>query len=256
MIATFCEPVRTPYTFDELADILNDGLASVLGQQPSTATLSVALAKVRLETGNGQFTYNWNLGNCKCPDNEPGQFTAIELNEVLGGKVVWFSPHGRLSGKGGVVVAEPWDSEPWHPQTRMRALAGPTDAGFFYVDFVAGRKRYAKAWQALLAGNAEAYAVELGRSGYYTAPIPVYAAQVVKLAQQSKAKLEGRPHEQIHVPEKWEWHELEANVTALRAEHVNDLFEMNQRDGHSEMAEEEADTLPPEAPDTEPPEVA
>jgi len=252
MIATFTPPVLTPYSFDELADILNDGLASVLGKQPSDATLAVALAKVRLETGNGQFTFNHNLGNVKCPDNEPGQYTAIELNEVIGGKVAWFSPRGRIAGKGGPVIAEPWDAEPWHPQTRMRALAGPTDGAFFYIDFVAGRKRYAAAWQALLAGNAEAYSRELSRAGYYTAPVEVYTAQVVKLYQQSKAKLEGRPHEQIDVPSKWDW--LDAQVAGLQAEHVHDLLEQNQRDAHQEMLED-SDT-DPAPPPTEPPEVA
>ncbi len=206
MLATYTSPVRTKYSFDDLAYSLEVGLASVLGVQPSRETLAVALAKCRLETGNGQFTWNHNLGNVKCPATMGGNYTCIELNEVIGGKVVWFAPQGRIATKNGPVIAEASTVPPGHPQTRMQALAGPTDAGFFYVDFVASKKRYAKAWGALLAGNPEQYSRFLGEAGYYTAPVESYTAGVMALYTQSLAKLQGRPHEEINQPERAEWH--------------------------------------------------
>lgn len=202
MIATFTPAVRTPYSFEDMAYAIEVGLQSLLGKKPSRETLSVAIAKCRLETGNGLACWNNNLGNVKRPPSEGGMYTAIELNEVIDGKVVWFSPRGRLDRKGGAVVAERFDAEPWHPQTRMAALANRVAAGHFYVDFVAKKKRYEKAWQALLSGNPELYARYLGEAGYYTAPIPEYTAGVVKLATQSLAKLNGKPHEEIVVKDR------------------------------------------------------
>ncbi len=224
MLATYVAPERTIYSFDDLAYALEVGLASVLGAKPSRETLAVALAKCRLETGNGQFAWNHNLGNVKCPADRPGMYTAIELNEVIGGKVVWFAPQGKIAHKHGPVIAEANTVPPGHPQTRMCALENRVVAGHFYIDFVAGKKHYAKAWGALLAGNPEQYSRYLGEAGYYTAPIEAYTAGVMALYRQSLAKLQGQPHEEIVQPERAEWHNkllLDDFVTS-EAERIKD----------------------------------
>src|SRR6185369_205972 len=164
MIATFVPAMRTPYSIELLDQSLTDGLAAKLGKRPSIETRAVALAKVRLESGNGTACWRHNLGNVKAPASYIGNFTCITLNEVLGGKLVWFAPEGELTGSpgsGGKLKGEPIPVPDGHPQTRMVARANPTDAGYFYVDFIAGNLRYEKAFAALVAGNPEAYAREL-----------------------------------------------------------------------------------------------
>lgn len=216
MIATFVPAKRTPYSIELLDQSLTDGLAAKIGKRPSIETRAVALAKVRLESGNGTACWNHNLGNVKSPDSYIGNFTCVTLNEVLGGRVVWFAPEGELTASpsgGGKLKGAPIPVPDGHPQTRMVARANPTDAGYFYIDFVAGSARYAKAFQALLAGNPEAYARELGAAGYYTAPIEQYTATVTKLFAESLARLRGEQAEIIDQPSKNDWH-VEAVLAA------------------------------------------
>lgn len=209
MLATYAEPKLTPFSVDELDRVITAGLATIIGKVPTLETRAVALAKVRLESGNGRFAWNFNIGNVKCPDTQAGNFTCITLNEVLGKRgLVWFAPEGELSGdpkKGGRLV-EPARAVPdGHPQTRMRSLAGPTDGGYFYVDFIFSKPRYAKAGQALLAGNPEAYSRELAAAGYYTAPVEQYTATVMALYRESLARLAKKPFEAIEQPDRSEW---------------------------------------------------
>lgn len=210
MLAAYAPAKLTPFTIEELDRVISNGMASVLGKRPSIETRAVALAKVRLESGNGRFAWNFNIGNVKCPDTAGGNFTCITLNEVIPKRgLVWFSPHGELSGdpkKGGVLVQEPVAVPDGHYQTRMRSLAGPTDGGFFYVDFIFSKPRYAKAGQALLAGNPEAYSRELSAAGYYTAPVEQYTATVMSLYRESLARLSKLPYETVEQPERSDWH--------------------------------------------------
>jgi hypothetical protein len=253
MLATYVPPVRTRYSFEDLAYSLEVGLAGVLGKQPSRETLAVALAKCRLETGNGQFAWNHNLGNVKCPATAGGNYTCIELNEVIKGKVEWFAPQGKIAHKNGIVIGEASTVPPGHPQTRMQALAGPTDAGFFYIDFVAGKTRYAKAWQALLAGNPEAYSRELAAAGYYTAPVEQYTKAVMALYVPSLAKLTGKPHEEVSQPERAEWHNKLLIDGFVRSEYERLLDGPSLGGGSALLEHERHDTDVSElAPESEP----
>jgi hypothetical protein len=159
-----------------------------LGTVPSREALALALAKTALETGRWKAIWCNNWGNIKAGEKHEGLYCTIALNEVLNGKVVWFSPRGRLDRKGGVVVAEQYDDPPGHPQTRMRAYGTRDEGARAYVAFVAGG-RYALAWQRLLAGDAAGYATELRAKGYYTAPLADYLKGVVSLQREFIGKL-------------------------------------------------------------------
>lgn len=212
MLAAYAPPQLTPFTVEELDRVISNGLATVLGKRPSLETRAVALAKVRLESGNGRFAWNFNIGNVKCPATASGNFTCIALNEVekkpgdVKPRIYWYQPDGELvAGKGSALRYAPVPVPDGDPQTRMRSLAGPTDGGYFYVDFIFANKRYAKAGQALLAGNPEAYSRELAAAGYYTAPVEQYTATVMSLYRESLARLSKQPYEAIEQPERNEW---------------------------------------------------
>lgn len=213
MRAAYADPIVTRYTLDDLAYALRTGLTSVLGSRPRDEVVAVAMSKTRLEGGNGEHIWNNNIGNVKCPEEAPGNFTCILLNEVekkLGdpaARLYWYDPRGELvGGKGSALKYAPLDVPDGHPQTRMYSRANTTDGGYFYIDFIFNNKRYAKAGQALLAGNPEAYSRELHAAGYYTAPVEQYTATVLKLYGPSLAFLRGQHAEQPVVPERNEWY--------------------------------------------------
>lgn len=199
MLATWVPARRTPLSFEEAQAALASALRLQLGKWPSREALALALAKTALETGRWKSIWNFNFGNVKAGEKYVGSYCCFELNEVLNGKVVWFSPRGRLDRKGGKVVAEPFDDPPGHPQTRMRAFPNAFDGAEAYVKFVAGG-RYAAAWQLLLAGDAAGYSRALKAAGYYTAPVEDYVRGVVSLQREFMGKLEGPNPEPASVP--------------------------------------------------------
>lgn len=206
MLATYVKPEPTLYSLDDLALALRDGFTIVTGAAPADAVLAVLLGQTRLETGNGQHCWNGNLGNIKRSANEVGMFTCITLNEVIGNRLTWFAPEGELmGGPGSALKGERIPVPDGHPQTRMAALENSTEAGRFYVNFLAGRSRYAAAWQAALAGNPEACSIALGRAGYYTAPIEQYTKTFVALFNASLARIRKLPHEEVNQPSKKDW---------------------------------------------------
>lgn len=193
MRATFTDDQLTPLTFQQAADSMRAALASVT-KVKSLDVLALALAKNALETGRWKSCHNFNLGNIKAGDSFVGMYTAFACNEVLteNGKrvVVWFSPRGRLDRKGGKVVAQPFDAEPWHPQCRFRAYANEYDGSFEYVDFVAGG-RYAAAWQSLLIGDAVGFVHNLKAKGYFTADEGEYLVGVRSMQKEFLTRLNG-----------------------------------------------------------------
>lgn len=205
-MTTWVESKATPLTFDEAASHLRNALRAEVGAPVSKEVLALALAKTALETGRWQKMFLFCWGNIKADiTTYPGMYQCYPCNEVLGGKVVWFSPRGRLSGKGGHVVAEPYDDPPGHPQTRFRAYANATDGAYEYVAFQAKIKRYAVAWQCLLAGSVEGYVRALSAAGYFTAPVESYLKTTAALHSEFLRKLNGQPAEEVTVPDRWDW---------------------------------------------------
>lgn len=231
MLATYTRPVVTRYSLDDLIYSLRVGLTAVTGVRPKDETLAVAVAKVRLESGNGAHVWNDNIGNIKRASTDVGNFTCIVLNEVLQvdgkARLVWFRPDGELVGDRSSALKGPPVAVPdGHVQTRMAHLANRVDAGYFYCDFIFKRARYAKAMQAMLAGNPALYALELSKAGYYTAPVEQYTKTVVALYGPSLARIKNQPHEEVHQPAKPEWHNqllIDGYVTAAWLDVQDDL---------------------------------
>lgn len=189
MLANWIPDRLTPCGFSDAAVSMRAVLRNRLGSEPRREVLALALGKCALETGHWVSMHHFNLGNVKAGEQYIGNYCTFPLNEVINGKVVWFSPRGRLDRKGGTVVAEHYEDPPGHPQTRMRAYANLTEGTEAYVSFVAGG-RYAVAWGKLLAGDAVAYVAELRAKGYFTASLEDYTKGVVSLQKQFVTKLE------------------------------------------------------------------
>ncbi len=191
MLATYTPPELTRLEFNEAAEVHRWGLAET-GELLTEPALALGMSKTALESDRWQKMFNWNFGNVKCPETQPGMFTAYKCNEVIKGKVVWFAPEGELSGKDGVVVGKRWDVPPAHPQTRFQAFANQWDGIERYVAFLK-RPRYLKAYRALLGGSAVAYVHELKVAGYFTAPEDLYVRGVAKLQSEFLARLRSLP---------------------------------------------------------------
>lgn len=244
MRAAYVDPVVTPYSLDDLAYALRTGLTSVLGSRPRDEVTAVAMAKCRLENGNGQHVWNHDIGNVKCPVDAPGNFTCIVLNECEvrdgQGVVVWYAPEGELvGGRGSPLKHPPLEVPDGHPQTRMRSLANTTDAGYFYVDFIFSSHRYYDAQQGLLAGSPEAYVRGLKQGGYFTAPLESYLSTVMKLYGPSLAFLRGQHVEQPEVPEKNAWHDQLLLDGFVQAEYARLQDELNQGSGRAALDSDE-----------------
>lgn len=263
MLATHKPAEKTPVAFEYAAGALSAALASAIGHTPSFEVLALSLAKTTLESGRDGDRYwvssrHWNIGNIKAGAQYSGMFTTYACNEVLDGKVVWFSPHGRLSGRGGVVVSEPYEDPPGHPQTRFRAYANAFDGAYQYVDFIASG-RYRDAWAELLEGDATGYVNALHAKGYFTADPGVYSSGVFSLHREFIAKLKGEAMPNMWIPgheviqsmlaqQEWNQREIRALATAAAADSRLDLLE-DRSDANSAMAIDDAGDEEPTQPD-------
>lgn len=200
MLATYVHDRLTPYSFTEAAAAMRSALRGELGGEPSPACLALALAKCALETGRWRAIHQHNWGNIKAGEQYVGQYCCFELNEVLKGKVVWFGPRGRLDRKGGVVVAEPFDDPPGHPQTRMRANVNIFDGAHRYVDFMVrgATGRFFGAFNFMKVGNTAGMVHEMKLKGYMTADEAPYLAGVVSLQREFSGKLAGQNPSEVH----------------------------------------------------------
>ena len=213
MLGTYVEPKITRYSLEDMEYAIRVGLTSVLGKRPTDECIAVGMAKCRLETGNGEFVWNDNIGNQKQPEQAVGNYTCILLNEVekkpgdAAPRVYWYDPRGELvGGRGSALKHAPLDVPDGHFQTRMHACAGHTDAGYEWADFLFRSVRYAEARQAMIAGSIEGFVRGLKKGGYFTAPLEAYLATATKLYLPSLAVVRRQSVEQPDVPERAEWH--------------------------------------------------
>lgn len=189
MIATHVEDLLTPFSFEEAAAAMRYALMLQLGKDPDAAVLALALAKTALETGRWQKIHRYNWGNIKAGEKYVGMYTCFRCNEVIKGKVVWFSP-----------TTDGFTEPPGHPQTRFRAYANHYDGAVEYVRFVSSG-RYGGAWSALLTGDAAEFVHRLKLAGYFTADESAYLKGVVGLRDEFLKRLRGMPVEE-HQPDR------------------------------------------------------
>lgn len=194
MRAVYVPDHLTPFTFEAAAEAMEAALADALKAKPSREVLALALAKTALETGRWKKIHCFNWGNIKAGETYEGMYTCFPLNEVINGRVVWFSPEGQHVGNlSSALVGPPMAVPPGHPQTRMRAYANQFDGAYSYVDFVSGG-RYASAWKLLLKGDAAGYVHALKVAGYFTADEATYAKGVISLQREFIGKLADLSH--------------------------------------------------------------
>lgn len=216
MTATFTEDLLTPLTFEQASEAMKAALATQLVHQPSDEVLALALAKTALETARWQSLHRSNMGNAKAGVTFVGMYTAFACNEILNGIAVWFSPYGRLDKKGGVVVAESFSGEPWHPQTRFRAYANEFDGCYEYVALIA-TGRYKVAWTKLLSADIVGFIHELKLAKYFTADESLYLKGVQGLYGEMLARVRKLPHEAF-VPDGD--HDFDAILATIRGDQL------------------------------------
>lgn len=246
-MATYTEAKITPLDFETARSALRSALRAETGSPPSDQVLALALAKTALETGRWQKIWGFNFGNVKADiTTYAGMYQCFPCNEVSNGEVVWFSPRGRLSGKGGEVVAEASEDPPGHYQTRFRAYANYTDGAYEYVFFQARGKRYAVAWQCLLAGSVEGYVRALSAAGYFTAPVESYLKTVSALHGEFLRRLKNQPADEVIIQDRWDWQLDAVRAFAVRFDDVGIV----RAEALRELSQSDTEP-PPSAPPTE-----
>ena len=172
----------TKLTESEAAIALQEGWSKYMGQTPKMETLAILWSHTALETGRWKMMRNYNWGNIKKRHAVPRYrieddghlFTMFATGENLWNKqskkyeYVWFNPP--------------------HTQTHFVAHKSVTDGATHYIDFLAKRTRYAKAWGKMIDGDPKAYSHELKVAGYYTASEALYTKHVVNLTSEFMRK--------------------------------------------------------------------
>lgn len=187
MLAVYVPPERIPCPRGAVIAAMR---AALIGSTTDPRCVALAVAKSALETGRWLKMYNYNFGNVKAGPKYEGQYTAFRCNEVLGGKIRWFSPEGETDRAGTLLPgAERYAVPPCHPQTRFRAYAGLTDGVYSYVDVLIAR--FPRSFQALLTGNAKTFVETLKAERYFTADVGPYIDGVSSMQREFVRVMEG-----------------------------------------------------------------
>lgn len=206
MIATWIADKLTPLTWEQDCASMRWALEQALGSRPSDTCQALAQAKCALENGRGRSMHRNNRGNVKAGVKFEGMYCTFELNEVLreNGRdvVAWFSPLGRISGRGGKVIAEPYEDPPGHPQTRMRAYANEYDGADAYIQFML-TPRFRPAFERMKAGDAVGMVHAMKVAGYFTADEAQYASAVASIHREFLGKLRGQHAEVFDPGDSW-----------------------------------------------------
>ncbi len=171
----FMDSYKTPLTEEEATYYLKTAWKKIFGEGQGATVNSLALlwAQSLGETGRWKFLRCNNWGNIKRRKGDTKlRWTSYDAGEVL-----------TIKG-----VRKHYMFYPYHPQTHFAAWDDPLDGAEYYIRFLSGKKRYRKAWAALLLGDPVAYCRELKAGGYFTAPLDHYTRGVVSLTNEFKRK--------------------------------------------------------------------
>lgn len=162
----YIEPVATPLTEEKVAFYLSKFWEKIIGTKITKEQLGCLWAHTVLENGRAiKYSYNYNVGNIKKINGL--KYTSYKCNEIINGKSQWF--------------------EPYHHQTLFVAWDSPEEGFEFYLKFLQ-KERYAKALEALKAGDPEQYSHWLKKGGYYTASEHFYTLAISKLYKEFMTK--------------------------------------------------------------------
>jgi hypothetical protein len=136
-------PVRTPLAPAQALALISSALESELGRVPTDAEIKILLAQSALETGFWQKMWNWNFGNSVAAPGSP----FFVLHEA--------SVH------------------------HYRPFSSAWQGAAYFVALI--RRRFARAWSLLGAGDPVAFAYALKAQNYYEAPAAAYGAHLAEL---------------------------------------------------------------------------
>jgi hypothetical protein len=149
----------TPITATELASALVAAWRSLFGHVPSRRSILVLLAQSAHETAEWRAVHCFNIGNVKSIEGDGYDYTYFRCRERIDGRDVYL--------------------EPPHPATRFRAFRTLAEGTIDHLAFLKGRRRWARAWEAIERGSPAEFAVALKTAGYYTDPVEVYSRRLV-----------------------------------------------------------------------------
>lgn len=160
MSAKLVSTIKTIFSHKELIKALIGAWKNVYNTLPTKQQIGVIFAQWSIETGQGKFCWNNNIGNVKYipsknPENDNIEYMMLKnVWEMIKGEKVVFQPPS--------------------PQTWFRSFATLQDGATFHLNFLRGNK-YAKVWTAVEAGDPDSFAHLLKEAKYYTASESLYA---------------------------------------------------------------------------------
>ena len=175
------DPVRTTPTLEAYVGAVARAWPAVEPSAPcSREACAVLWAQYMIETG-GRACWNWNIGNAKASDlGRPwhalrGVWEGVSAAEaarlVAAGEAVY---DGNAAHQRAVAPRTAVVFEPPHPATRFRAFDSLDEAMGEHLSLL--RRRFARGWPGVLAGDVVAFARGLRAQGYFTASAEAYAA--------------------------------------------------------------------------------
>lgn len=192
------EAKRTPVLFQEMAAAVSRAWQKLLGTTPSSESLLVILSQSALETGHWKFCYCYNFGNIKAGASWQGDHCFYFADESVSraqADAALRLRAPRTDGKLGDNVTLrtlPNDRAvvtlyPDHPWCRFRAFTGIDAGAEDYLGFL--NRRYARAWSAVEAGDAEGFVRKLKEQGYFTADLDRYLSSVLSVMRRYRPQL-------------------------------------------------------------------
>lgn len=154
----------------EIVYVFREAWKQLFGEYPLIDSIALIWAQWAQESGRGAYCRNYNFCNIKkvhSPD-DGHDWCMYRCNELINGKWEWFDPP--------------------HIQTNFRAYPNAIDGAVDYLRFLSQKKRYQKAWEKVLIGDAAGFSHELSVANYYTAPEKIYTPGIIKLATEFKKK--------------------------------------------------------------------
>lgn len=148
---------KTACSNKDLCKALIECWQELYGSTPKKEAVGVIIAQHNLETGEGSYCWNWNLGNVKYT-KAAGDVDYIALNGV------WEIVNGKK------VILTKDDPGSW-----FRAFSSLKEGTKFHLLFLKNN-RYKSAWAYIENGDVAGFAKELKRKGYYTAAESSYIA--------------------------------------------------------------------------------
>lgn len=174
---------KTACTPGEMLHALSAAWGELFKEEASKDSLCVLAAHWAHETGWGKACYAWNVGNFKSVPDDGRSFcyrVCWENMTVAAANAAQARADWRTDNpsKRNVVIESTSGSTakvwfyPDHPAARFRAYRTLTEG---LVDYLASlKKRFTKAWPAVLSGDPKAFAKLLKDQGYYTDTVENY----------------------------------------------------------------------------------